>query len=83
MNKLGVIGANKRGKTFEDHEFGNNLLKEEVCGNLMSVKYDVLMEDGCPVDKIGKAFYRYDSQIIYIFLNILCLTTETRGPFAE
>ena len=41
------------------------------------------MEDGCPIGKRGKVFCKYDTQIIYLFLKILRLTTETRSPFEE
>ena len=46
MNKIALIDSKKRGKTLEGHEFGNNLLKEEVWENMMSGKDDVLMDDG-------------------------------------
>ena len=43
----------------------------------------VIMEDGYPVDKIGKVFYRYDPQIIDLFLQVLRLTTEMMSLFVE
>ena len=60
---------------------GKNFIKEEVGGNIMSGEDEVIVEDGCPVNKIGKVFYGYDPHIIDMFLRIIRLTTEMRGPF--
>ena len=54
MEKIGVLGADKRSKTLAGHEFVNNLFKEEVRVNILSGEDNVLMEDGCHVSKRSK-----------------------------
>ena len=83
MKKLGVLGANKRGKNSAGHDLGKDLLKNEVGVNIISGEDDVLLGDGFSVDKTGKVFCRDDLQSIYLFMKILHLTTEMRGPFVE
>ena len=83
MKKLGVLGANKRGKTLAGHDLGKDLIKKEVGVNIISGEDDVIVEDGCSVDKAGKVFCRDDLQSIDLFIHTLHLTTETRGPFVE
>ena len=56
MKKIGVLGAKKKGKTLAGHELGKNLFKEEVWGDILPGKDNFLIEDGYPVDKIGKFF---------------------------
>ena len=51
MKKIGLIGAEKRGETLAGHELGKNFFKEDVWGNIMPRKDDVLMDDSCYVDK--------------------------------
>ena len=46
MNEIGVFGAKKRRKTLEDHELGNELFKEEVWIEILSMQDDILMEYG-------------------------------------
>ena len=83
MNKIGVLGAKKRGKILTGHELGKNLLKWEVGGNILSGEDDIIVEDVCSIEKRGKVFCRDDPQIMDLYLNILCLTTNIRSPFAE
>ena len=66
-NKNGVIGANKRGKTLAGHDLCKNLFKEEVWGNILYGKDNVLIEDGSPVDKIGNVFRIDSPQIVDFF----------------
>ena len=77
--KLGVLGADKRGKTLKGHELGKDLMNEEVGGNIFYGEDAVLVEDGCTIYKRGKVFYRYDLQIIDMFLQILRFPTNIRG----
>ena len=56
MKKTIVLGAKKRRKTLSGHELGKNLFKEEVGGNIISGKDNVIMEDGFLVDKRVKVF---------------------------
>ena len=56
MKKIGVLGAKKKAKTLAGHELGKNLFKEEVWGDILPGKDNFLIEDGYPVDKIGKFF---------------------------
>ena len=56
MKKIGVFRANKLRKTLAGHELGKNLLKEEVWGDILSGKDNVIIEDVLPVDKRGKIF---------------------------
>ena len=51
MKEIGVFGAEKRRKTLSGHELGNNLFKYEVLGDILSGQDNVLMDDGCSVDK--------------------------------
>ena len=46
MEKIGVLGADKRRETLAGHELGKNLLKEEFGGNILSIKDYFIVEDG-------------------------------------
>ena len=40
MKKIGLHGANKRGKTLAGHELGKSFFKDYVWGNILSGKDD-------------------------------------------
>ena len=83
MNNIGVLGDDKGRNTLSGHELGNSLFKKEVWINILSGKDNVIMEYGCPVDKICKVFSRDEAHIIDMFLRVLHLTTDMRGYFVE
>ena len=56
MKKTGLLGAYKREKTMEGHELGKLFFKEEVWGNILYGKDNILVDYGFPVDKRGNIF---------------------------
>ena len=62
---------------------GKGLLKDEFGRNILSQEYDITVEEIFNIDRRGKVFQRDYLEIINIYFQILCFSTEIRGPTME
>ena len=57
-NKLRVLGAKKRRKTLSGHDLCEELLKDEICGDILLGYEGVILDQCSSVDEGGEVLHR-------------------------